>query len=142
MAKYVKPILDTKFHIDFSWWQKKGQNLRAHLESHICEECKDSLHGPDQDEVIDWVDPDTGEVFQINMLWYIICTHCSQDPSFIDERTPLTTAIFRVFIANNNTPLTPTEIHQVLQKKTPELILRTIGGRQVYQGIRAVVASA
>ncbi len=24
MSKYVKPTLETKFHIDFNWWQKMG----------------------------------------------------------------------------------------------------------------------
>src|SRR5690554_5357849 len=136
MAKYVKPTLDTKFHIDFSWWQKKGHNLRAHLESHACPECKDAAGNSDLPEVFDWVNPETGQVFQIDMLWHLIQLHCSRQPTFIDDRIPLMTAIFRMFIANDNTPLTVVEMHERLQKKTPELILRTIGGRQVYDGIR------
>ena len=35
----------------------------------------------------------------------------------------------------------PVEIHQQLQKKKPELILRTIGGHKVYAGIRPMVPS-
>jgi hypothetical protein len=141
MAKYVKPTLETKFHIDFSWWQKKGQNLRSHLQSHACPEAKELYANHEQDQTFDWINPDTGEVFQIDLLWYLVHEHCSQRPDFIDAFTPLTAAIFRTFIANNNTPLTPVEIHERLQKKTPELILRTIGRRQVYKGIRPVVIS-
>lgn len=141
MAKYVKPTLETKYHIDFLWWQKQGQNLRAYLQSHACAEAKKLYdeHGPGQS--FDWISPETGEVFQIDLLWHLIRLHCSRQPDFIDEHTPLTTAIFRAFIANNNTPMTPVEIHEKLQKKTPELILKTIGGVQVYKGIRPVQMS-
>ncbi len=137
MAKYIKPTLDTKFHIDFSWWQKKGQNLRSYLQSHACPPCKE-LAQDSQGQIFDWVNPETGEVFQIDMLWHIIHTHCSEDPTFLDSRIPLTSAIFRAFILNGNIPLTSIEIHQKISKKTPELILRTIGRRQVYKGIKPV----
>jgi len=141
MAKYVKPTLDTKFHIDFSWWQEKEQNLRAYLLSHVCPECAEQVE-QSEDQTFDWIDPETGQVFQIDMLWHIIQTHCSQDPSFFDSRIPLTSAIFRTFIVGDNTPLTPVEIHEHVDKKDPKLILRTIGGRVVYQGIKPVAASA
>ena len=138
MAKYIKPTLETKFHIDFSWWQKAGQNLKIHLRSHACPECQARFNA---EEKFDWVNPESGEVFQIDITWHCIYTECSQHPNFLDPRTPLTTAIFRTFIANNNTPLTPVELCESLQRKSPEMILRTIGGRKVYQGIRPVATS-
>lgn len=138
MGKYVKPTLDTKFHIDFGWWQKADQKLRTYLYSHACPDCQERHQ---RDETFDWVDPETGEVFQLDLLWHCISIYCSEQPNFIDDRTPLTTAVFRTFIANNNTPLTPVELHEKLQNKSADLILRTIGGRQVYHGIRPVAAS-
>lgn len=142
MAKYIKPTLNTKFHIDFAWWQKQGQNLRVHLQSHACPKAKEVYESQgQQDQLFDWINPETGEVFQIDTLWHIIHTHCSQDPAFIRAPTPLVTAIFRTFIANNNTPLTPVELYEQIQKKSPELILRTIGKPQAYKGIRPVVPS-
>ena len=139
MAKYVKPTLDTKFHVDFSWWQEKGQNLRAYLLSHVCPECEAQL-AESEDKTFDWIDPQTGEVFQVEMLWHIIQTHCSQDSAFFDSRIPLTSAIFRTFIVSGNTPLTPIEIHEQIGKKDPKLILKTIGGRVIYKGIKPVTA--
>ena len=141
MAKYIKPTLDTKFHIDFSWWQKKGQNLRAYLQSHACPACQEVAEA-NKDQKFDWVSFETGEVFQIDMLWHLIAMHCYEDPTFFDNRVPLTSAIFRTFILNNNTPLTPVEIHQKIHKKTPETILRTIGRRQVYKGIKPIASSS
>ena len=141
MARYVRPTLETKFHIDFSWWQKQGQKLKIHLQSHACVECQEKYQ-EQAEQTFDWVDPETGEVFQLDLLWHLIYAHCSQQPNFIQEHIPLTTAVFRAFIANNNTPLTPVEINEKIQQKTPSLILRTIGGRMVYNGIRPVVMIA
>ena len=138
MAKYIRPTLDTKFHIDFSWWAQQRQNLRVHLRSHACPECRERHQ---KAEVYDWIDPETGRVFQLDTIWHCIYTYCSHQPDFIDDRTPLTTAIFRTFIANDNTPLTSNEIYERLQKKSPDLILKTIGGRKVYLGIRPVETS-
>lgn len=141
MAKYVKPTLETKFHIDFNWWQKKGQNLRAQLQSQACEAALEQFADYEPEQSFDWIDPDTGEVFQVNLLWYLVHKHCREQPDFINQLTPLTTAIFRLFIANNNTPLTPVEIYQQIEKKSPEVILRTIGARRIYQGIRPAATS-
>ncbi len=135
MAKIVKPTLDTKFHIDFKWWQTKGKNLRSQIRSHLCSECQESF---EDGETFDWVDPATGEVFELDTMWHCAYTKCSQAPEFIDTRTPVTAAIFRAFITTNNAPLTPIEIYEKIQKKSPELILRTIGGRNIYQGIRPI----
>lgn len=137
MAKYIKPTLDTKFHIDFLWWQQKGQNLRAFLQGHLCEGCREEA-ADSEGQTFDWISPDTGEVFEIDSLWHVIHKNCPNDPEFFDSRAPLTTAIFRAFIANNNAPLTPQELFEVTQKKSPDMILRTIGRRQVYKGIKPV----
>lgn len=136
MAKYIKPTLETKFHVDFAWWRKQSQSLGAYLQGHLCPEAK-HLH-PSDTPTFDWINPETGEVFQVDMLWHTIQTHCSQQPNFIEDSLPLTRSIFRLFIANDNTPLTPLEIYEMLHKKSPDLILRTIGGHQVYDGIRPV----
>ena len=141
MARYVKPTLDTKFHIDLYWWEEKGRNLRVHLQAQLCPECR-AKHAGSPPEEIDWVSLETGEVRRVDMLWYVIRTHCSQQPDYISEQTPLTTAVFRIFIANDNTPLTPSGLHQVLGRRSPSLILRTIGGHQVFMGVRPVAAPA
>lgn len=114
--------------------------MRAYLQSHACPACQEEVaqQQNEDNQIFDWISPDTGEVFQIDILWHIIHTHCSQDPNFIDTRIPLTSAIFRIFILNNNTPLTPVELYERLQKKSPELILKTIGRRQIYKGIKPV----
>lgn len=138
MAKYVKPTLKTKYHIDFNWWAQEGRSLHRALLDQLCDECRATVGADPEIKTMDWIDPETGQVFTIDQLWYTLQTQCSQKPDFLAEQLPLTASIFRLFIANNNTPLTPVEIHQYLHKKDARTILRTIGGRTIYRGIRPV----
>jgi hypothetical protein len=140
MTKYIKPTLNTKFHIDFAWWQKQSQQLKPFLQSQACPECRAEYQSQSQ-PTFDWTDPETGEVFQLDLLWHLIYTHCSRQPGFIEEHLPLATAIFRAFLINNNAPLTPLEIHEKVKQKSASVILGTIGGHNVYYGIRPVVMS-
>ncbi len=87
-------------------------------------------------ENVDWVDPETGEVHRTDALRECLRVRCASDPDYINERLPVASACFRVFLANNNTPLSTNELSQIMPWKAPDSILRTIGGRQVYLGLR------
>jgi hypothetical protein len=137
MAKWVRPTIDTKFHIDFDWWEEEDRNFRVHLLSHLCSECQERYRNYEEAELIDWIDADTAEVTQVDGLWHSLRTCCSQKPDYTNEHTPLTTAIFRTFLANGNEPLTPLELQERLHRSA-ETILRTIGGIRVYNGIKPV----
>jgi hypothetical protein len=139
MVKWIKPDLETKFHIDFDWWERKGRDLRVYLQSHLCPECKVIYTNHRGSEEVDWIDPETAEVTRVDALWQSLRTHCSQKPDFITENTPLTDAVFRVFLTNGNTPLSATELHELLGRHTAETILRTLGGRKIYKGIKPVL---
>lgn len=136
-SRWVKPGVDTKFHIDREWWEEKGRNFRVHLLSHLCADCQARYKNYQEAEVIDWVDANTGEVSQVDGLWHSLRVCCSQKPEYVDDLTPLTTAIFRTFLANGNTPMSPEELGQELSRPA-ETILRTIGGFNVYNGIKPV----
>ncbi len=45
MVKWTKPTVDTKFHIDFDWWEEKGHNFRVHLFSNLCKGCQERYRG-------------------------------------------------------------------------------------------------
>lgn len=141
MAKYIKPTLKTKYHIDFNWWQQPGKNFRRYLMGHADESVKALVAENPDVQIMDWVDPETGEVFLVDQLWYIIQTECASQTDFFPETLALTESIFRLFIANDNTPLTSVEMEIALVgKKNARTILRTIGGKRVYEGIRPVVS--
>lgn len=137
MNTWVKPTVDTKFHIDAEWWEEKGHNFRVHLLSHLCRECQERYKNYEEAELIDWIDADTGEVSQVDGLWHSLRVCCSKKPEYVNELTPMTTAIFRTFLANGNDPLTPTELAERLGRPA-DSILRTIGGLRVYNGIKPV----
>ncbi len=138
MGEYIKPTLETKFHIDFDWWQEQGRDLDIYLASRLCPECKQKCSGSDEPEIIDWVDPYTGEVRRLSSLWETIRSCCSQHPDYITAQTPLTYAVFLIFVANDNKPLTPIELYEQLGYRPASTILRTLAGHQVYYGIRPV----
>ncbi len=137
MEKWVKPTVDTKFHIDEGWWEEEGRNFRVYLLSHLCAECQGRYKEYQEAQSIDWIDAETGEVSQVDGLWHSLRICCSARPDYITELTPLTTAVFRTFLANGNEPLSPGELGKRLGRPA-ETILRTIGGFQVYNGIKPV----
>lgn len=131
----VRPTLETPFHIDFEWWDRSQRELRVYLLSHLCSEHRQVFESHLGTEEIDWVDEDTGEVARVDGLQHILRTHCSQMSDYISPHTTLVDAVFRVFLANNNKPLTPLELGQ-RTGRDPGLILKTLSGRRVYKGLR------
>jgi hypothetical protein len=132
----LRPTLDTQFHIDYEWWNKGDRDLRVYLRSHLCAEHREQLAEANLDgDLIDWIDPLTAEVKRMDALVVLMQTHCAQQPGFIGEHASIVDAAFRVFLTNDNQPLTPRELAQRIDRDA-ETILRTIGGKQVYQGIR------
>ena len=137
MANWVKPTIDTKYYIDFDWWEQSGRNFRVQLFSHMCPECQARYKDYREADLVDWVDDDTAEITRVDGLWHSLRTCCSLKPDYASERTPLTTAIFRAFLGNGNEPLSSTELSAEVHRPA-ETILRTIGGFKVYHGIKPV----
>jgi hypothetical protein len=136
-ARILKPTLLNRFHIDTSWWQRNEREWRVYLLSHLCPEHRAELESLPADTLMDWVDPMTAEVKQIDGIQHALITHCSLQPEYISPQTSLVDAVFRIFLANGNTPLTVGEIAQRVNRP-PITILRTLSGARVYKGIRPV----
>jgi hypothetical protein len=135
LAKY-RPTLETKFHIDYDWWESNNRNFRLYLRDQLCDECRERFSNHVDTENVDWVDPDTGEVRQTDALRECLRTRCANDPEYINERLPLVAACFRVYLANNNAPLSPNELNQLLPWRSADTILKVLRGDQNYLGIR------
>lgn len=138
MAIWTKPTIDTRFHIDYSWWETSGRSYRLYLLEQLCDECKRRFASHRATETVDWVDPDTGEVTEADALLQCLKSMCANDPDFIDPRIPLAAAAFRLLLINDNRPMSPREMSEVITWKTPDMILGTLGGRNIYLGIRQV----
>ena len=138
LAQFIKPTLDTPFHIDFGWWDKQGLDVNVKLVSHLCPEHREAFAGQPVGDKIDWVDWETGEVRPVDGLQYVITTHCSQQPGYVLQAPTLIEAIFRAFLSNANQPLTPRKLAPMVGH-LPEQVLRVLAGRTVRLGLRPMV---
>jgi len=141
VAKLLRPDINTKFHVDYDLWADQGRDARVLMREQLCPECK-AKFGSDADTGdIDWVDPSTGEVTVVDGLRYCLRECCSQREDYITRTTPLATAIFRVLIANGNTPLSAVEIHEKIGRSGPQTLLRILRGHQLRAryGIRPIL---
>lgn len=136
-SRRIKPTLDTKFHIDYEWWNREGRELRVYLLSHLGEEQRAYFSEYRDTEEIDWIDPITAEVRKVDALQRAL-RDASQRADFITAHTSLVDAVFRVFLANNNLPLTPIQLGERIGRP-PMTILRTLTGINVYKGIRPLI---
>ena len=131
----VRPSLDTRFHIDFEWWERANQDWMVDLRSHLCPEHQVLFADLSNDAKVDHVDPETAEVVRVSGIQHVLITHCSLQPDFVTPHTSLINALLRTFLATGNTPQTPRELGQRIGRP-PEMILRTLSGPRVYKGIR------
>lgn len=133
----IKPTTQTPFHIDYSWWERNPDDLRTYLLSHLSQEQRAQLSKVDDLPTIDVIDPSTGEVSRVDALHAALRTAARQ-PDFITQHTSLVESIFRIFLANDNTPMTPSELSDVLGRDANSILKMLSGGTQIYRGIRPV----
>lgn len=135
----IKPMLDTKFHIDHEWWERSEEDYRQYLLTHLSPEMRDLLGRKETYETFDYIHPETGEVNQRDELDAALMDAARQ-PDFINPQTSLIDSVFRVFIANGNEPRTPRELG-VETGRNAETILKTLGGLRIYKGLRPATGS-
>jgi hypothetical protein len=131
----VKPTVDTPFHIDFAWWQAHDSDWRVFLFNLLCEPHQVAYKDQDENVVIDFVDPVTAEVKSVDGLLHTLLNHCAKMPDFITRDSSLISIVFRVFLANNNQPLSPNALSKLINRQS-NTILITLSGPTVYKGIR------
>jgi hypothetical protein len=135
----VKPTVQMPFHIDFDWWRSHDENWHVALSSMLCPEHQAAFSNLSEGHLIDWIDPETAEVRQMDGLQYILIQHCAQQDGFLDEHTVMVEAIFRLLLANGNSPMSAEELGARL-KRPADIILKTIAGPRVYKGLRPYAA--
>lgn len=132
----IRPSENTRYHIDYDWWDRSGQDLHLYLLGHLCETHRSEFSGvTDSGERIEWIDPVTGQVLLVDGLTYTFMTHCSQQADFVSERTSMVDAVFRVLLASGNRPMTPKELSEITGRPS-EMILKTLSGKTIYKGLR------
>lgn len=138
-AKFiVRPTLDTKFRIDYDWWERAERDLEIYLHSHLCSEHREAYADVKADALVDNVDPETAEVNKVPGIQNTLISHCAQQADYITRQTSLVNAVFRIFLANGNSPLTARELGERLGRQ-PNMVLRTFSSPRVYKGVRPYV---
>ena len=135
----IKPSLETPFRIDFEWWKETDSNWRIFLHDFLCAEHKEAFAGMDDTQKIDAIDPVTAEITQVDGLLFALINHCAKQEGFYNDNLPLVSQIFRILLANGNKALTAVELSEITGKPA-RTILITLGGHQVYKGIRPYIA--
>jgi hypothetical protein len=133
--KFFRPTETTQFHLDYSWFEKNGQDINVLIYQCLTPEQQERLTDVPVNEALDFVDEATGEVYRVTRALQAIRAERAGDPDFIGNRLPVAEAVFRTFLLNNNQPLSAAELAALIGRK-PSEILNQLGGRVVYRGIR------
>ncbi len=131
----LKPTLQTPFHVDFDWWRSMDNNWRVALHDMLCPQHQGAFADSTEEQMIDWIDPETAEVHSMDSMQATIIGHCARQPEFLTSQTMLVEAIFRLFLSSGNTPMSAEELGRRLNRPA-ELILKTISGPRIYKGLR------
>ena len=131
----LKPNAKTPFHIDFEWWKQNERDWHVFLRSLLCAEHQETFADVGEGQMIDWVDEKTAEVRPVDGIQHALMSHCALQSDFTDERTALVEAVFRIFLVNGNTPMSPDDISKRLNRPA-DTILRTLSGPRIYRGLR------
>lgn len=127
---------DTRFYVDYEWWNQSNIDLKTYLFTRLG-------IGQDADldseiDEIDMVDPATGEVRRVDGFQFMIQSYFAELPEDFFTQTSFVDAVFCVLLANANQPLTAQEISERVGKPV-SMVIRTLGGSKVYQGIRPIL---
>jgi hypothetical protein len=136
--KFFRPTEDTRFHIDYSWFEKNGQDINVLLQKYLTPEQLESLVRDEAEITLDSVDEETGEVHRMTRAMYLVRATYARDPGFLNPRLPVAELAFRFFIVNGNQPLTASELAMRIGRRPAE-VLAQLGGRVVYNGIRPIL---
>jgi hypothetical protein len=138
MMKFFRATEDTKFHIDYSWFDTQGQDVNVLIWKCLNDAQRERLGDHRGGESIDFINADTGEIEPADAVLQMLRSESARDPMFITAKTPVFEAAFRIFLINNNAPMTARELAARMGRK-PQDVLAQIGGRVAYNGIRPIV---
>jgi hypothetical protein len=132
---FRRPTPETKFHIDYSWWDQSNLDLKTYLSSRL--QIGDALPYDPGVEKVDLVDAETGEVRRVDNFQYALQNYFSHMPPDFLRQSSLVDAVFCLLLANANQPMTARQIAEKVQRST-DVILKTLASGPIYQGIRPI----
>ncbi len=131
----LKPTIRTPFQIDFEWWKESERDWHVYLRSLLCPAHQESLASLEEGQMIDWVDENTAEVREVDGIQHALMSHCARQEDFVTQKTALVEAVFRLFLANGNQPMSAEDLAARMGRPA-NTILITLAGPRVYKGLR------
>ncbi|MCA9939596.1 MAG: hypothetical protein KC418_13195 [Anaerolineales bacterium] len=133
-APILRPFTeDTGFYIDYDWWDQSGLDLKTYLLARL--PISDDISLDAEASIVDVVDMKTGEVRQVDGFQYLLQSFIKSMPHDRIQQAALVDAVFYVLLGNANQPMSARELAERVQR-SPDVILRTLTGREVFLGIR------
>lgn len=118
---------EIRYFVDPQWYEQRGLVFGTVAQARLCSSCAAKL-GSFVEERYPVIDPKTKRVtFEYRRVPYaanplpIIRDCCSRARDYITSETPLLEAIFRVFLANGNQPMTVSTVREHLLTYLPEM---------------------
>ena len=141
--KLKMPILrqmneETRFHIDYEWWDKSTMDLKVYLSTRLqALGIEDVQFDAEMDE-IDVVDMQTGEVHRVDGFQYVVQTYFSQlarrfRPTILSRRCGFLCLIGQ---CQPTAWLSPHIAERI--GRSADVVLKTLNGPRIYQGISPV----
>lgn len=131
LPKKVVVNEDTKFYIDYMWWEESGRSIEGYLSSRLGTE----IEIDDSTRPIDLIDPETGEVRQMSGFEFAMQSVLAQLPADYAQKASVVDSAFIVLMGGGNQPMSAAEISEQIARPV-DTIYKTLGGNQTHQGIR------
>ncbi|MCL4371525.1 MAG: hypothetical protein M1380_11585 [Chloroflexi bacterium] len=120
-------VEEARYFVDPQWYDRRGLAFNVVAQGRLCSSCAAKL-GTFVEERYPVIDPKTKRVtFEYRRVPYasnplpIIRDCCSRARDYITSETPLVEAIFRVYLANGNQPMTVAAVREHLLTYLPEM---------------------
>lgn len=115
----------TQYVVDTTWFDENRFSFKDVVQSRMCETCHDRLD-EEVEERYTVLDKKTGRTsFEIRRATYgadpirVIRDDCSKKRHYVTPDMPTLEAVFRVFLANGNAPLTLGHVREQLAEWCP-----------------------
>jgi hypothetical protein len=113
------------YHADPSWFEENNLSFEDVVRARMCDTCRARI-GQDVEERVPVFDKATGRMrFEVRQSTYgsdplkCIREHCGRAKNYIHRDMPTLEAIFRIYLANANAPMTLDQVREQLAEWCP-----------------------
>jgi hypothetical protein len=113
------------YHADPSWYEENALSFEDVVRARMCDTCRARI-GQEVEERVPVFDKQTGRMrFEVRQTTYgsdplkCIREHCGRAKNYIHRDMPTLEAIFRIFLANANAPMTLDQVREQLAEWCP-----------------------